>query len=54
MEVKDLAQTKSYRIKNVLGAGWVILDIMGGLVPVELIWLPEPGIDSTKIMKMLF
>ena len=45
MEVKALPQTKSHRITNGLGAGWVILDIMGGLVSVELTLLPEPGIE---------
>lgn len=31
---KEGYQTKSYRITNGVGAGWVILDILGGLIPV--------------------
>jgi hypothetical protein len=26
--------TRTYKIQNSVGAGWVILDILGGLVPV--------------------
>ncbi len=33
---KEGFQTKSYRISNSVGAGWVILDILGGLVPVVI------------------
>jgi len=31
---KEGYQTKTYRITNSIGAGWVILDILGGLIPV--------------------
>lgn len=31
---KDGYQTRSYRITNSVGAGWVVLDILGGLIPV--------------------
>jgi len=31
---KEGYQTKSYRITNGVGAGWVVLDILGGLIPV--------------------
>jgi hypothetical protein len=33
---KEGYQTKSYRITNGIGAGWVILDILGGLIPVVI------------------
>lgn len=33
---KEGYQTKSYRITNNIGAGWVILDILGGLIPVVI------------------
>jgi len=33
---KEGYQTKSYRITNGVGAGWVILDILGGLIPVVI------------------
>jgi hypothetical protein len=29
-------ETKSYRITNSIGAGWVILDLLGGLIPVVI------------------
>ncbi len=29
-------ETKSYHISNSVGAGWVILDILGGLIPVVI------------------
>ncbi len=31
---KDGFQTKTYRITNGVGGGWVVLDILGGLIPV--------------------
>lgn len=31
---KEGYQTRSYRLTNSVGAGWVVLDILGGLVPV--------------------
>lgn len=31
---KEGYQTKSIRISNSVGAGWVVLDILGGLIPV--------------------
>ncbi|MCF7859585.1 MAG: PEGA domain-containing protein [Candidatus Cloacimonetes bacterium] len=33
---KEGFETKSYRITNSVGAGWVILDILGGLVPLVI------------------
>ena len=29
-------ETKSYHISNSVGAGWVVLDILGGLIPVVI------------------
>lgn len=31
---KEGYQTKAYKINNRVGAGWIILDVLGGLIPV--------------------
>ncbi|AFN75750.1 putative lipoprotein [Melioribacter roseus P3M-2] len=31
---KDGYNIKSYRVTNSVGAGWIVLDILGGLIPV--------------------
>jgi len=34
IEFKKGGKTKTYTITNTIGAGWIILDIFGGLIPV--------------------
>ena len=31
---KEGYQTRSYRLTNSVGAGWIVLDILGGVVPI--------------------
>jgi len=33
---KEGYQTRTYRLTNSVGAGWIILDILGGLVPIVI------------------